>query len=125
MLCRRIVTVRRNDEHDLGAAVAKSSLDPAHLVGSWSHSHEEDDDGVQIFRSAEYDFPPSRGRETFTLHPDGTAVTGLPGPDDRGISTDGTWQFEGDILHVRCPGWTAAYEVLDAAPQRLKLRRVY
>ena len=105
--------------------MARSGVDPAQLVGSWSHSHEEDHEGVQVFRSREYDLPPSRGRETFTLNSDGTAVTGLPGPDDRGTSTDGTWQFEGNILHVRCPGWTAAYEVVDATPQRLELRPVY
>jgi tRNA(Phe) wybutosine-synthesizing methylase Tyw3 len=105
--------------------VAKSVLDPTSLVGSWSHSHEEDDEGAQVFRPADYDFPPSRGRETFTLHPDGTAVTGMPGPDDRGILTDGcTWQLQANILHVRCPGWAVAYEVVNAAPQRLKLRPV-
>jgi hypothetical protein len=106
--------------------VATSGADPASLVGSWSHSHEEDDEGVQVFRPVDYDFPPSRGRESFTLRPDGTAVAGLPGPDDRGISTDeGTWQLQGDVLHIRCPGWAATYEVVGAASQRLELRPVH
>jgi hypothetical protein len=100
-----------------------SGVDPASLVGSWSHSHEEDDEGVQVFRPVDYDFPPARGRESFTLRPDGTAVAGLPGPDDRGISTDeGTWQLQGDVLNIRVPGWTASYEVVSTAPQRLELR---
>ena len=103
-----------------------SGVDPASLVGSWSHSHEEDYEGAQVFRPVDYDFPPSRGRETFTLRPDGTAVAGLPGPDDRGITTeDGTWQLQGDVLHVRCPGWAATYEVVDAGSQRLELRPVH
>jgi hypothetical protein len=103
--------------------VATSGPEPASLVGSWSHSHEEDAEGVQVFRPTDYEFPPSRGRTSFTLRPDGTAVAGLPGPDDRGISTDdGTWQLQGDVLHVRCPGWTATYVVVSAAPRRLELR---
>jgi hypothetical protein len=106
--------------------VATSGVDPALIAGSWVHSHEEDDKGVQVFRPAGYDFPPSRGREGFTLRPDGTAVAGLPGPDDRGISTGhGTWQLQGDVLHVRCPGWTATYQVAAASSQRLDLRPVH
>jgi hypothetical protein len=100
--------------------------DPALLAGSWVHSHEEDREGIQVFRPASYDFPPSRGRESFTLRPDGTAVAGLPGPDDRGISTDaGNWQLHGDVLHIRCPGWAATYRIAAASSQRLDLRPVH
>jgi hypothetical protein len=96
------------------------------LAGSWVHSHEEDHEGIQVFRPVSYDFPPSRGRESFTLRPDGTAVAGLPGPDDRGISTDdGNWQLHGDVLHVRCPGWAATYQIVAASSQRLDLRPVH
>jgi hypothetical protein len=51
-----------------------SGVDPASFVGSWSHSHEEDGEGVEVFRPVDYDFPPSRGRETMTLRPDGTIL---------------------------------------------------
>ena len=93
------------------------------LAGSWTHSHEEDHDDVQVFRPGDYAFPPSRGRQSFTLRPDLSAAAGLPGPDDRGLTTDdGTWQLEGDVLSVRIPGWEATYQVVAADSDRLELR---
>lgn len=99
--------------------------DPGDLVGSWTHAHEEDHDGVHVFRPSDRDFPPSRGRTSFTLRDDRTASAGTPGADDRGRTDDGTWKLAGDVLTVRCPGWAAAYEVVAAGPQRLDLRPVH
>ena len=99
--------------------------DPATLVGGWAHSHEEDHDGIQVFRPEDQELPLSRGRTTFTLRPDSTAVAGTPGPADAGSTTDdGTWQLDGDVLRVRCPGWTATFEVVTADPAQLELRPV-
>lgn len=93
------------------------------LTGSWVHAHEQDHDGLQVFRSSEVDLPPSRGRTSFTLRPDGTASAGLPGPDDRGVSSgDGTWHLSGDLLEVACPGWVAAFHVVAAEGSTLELR---
>lgn len=98
-------------------------VEESSLVGSWAHSHEEDHDGVQVYRPADRELPPSRGRTAFTLRPDSTAAAGLPGPTDRGIRTDdGTWSLTGDVLSVDVPGWGAAYEVVAAEPDRLELR---
>ena len=98
-------------------------MEPQALEGSWTHSHEEDQDDVQVWRPSDRPLPPARGRFSFTLHPDGSAVAGTPGPDDRGrTSDDGTWQLEGDVLRVRCPGWAAAYEVVAVDQDRLGLR---
>jgi hypothetical protein len=98
-------------------------MEPQTLEGSWTHAHEEDQDEVQVFRPSDRPLPPSRGRTSFTLRPDGTADTGTPGPDDRGrTSEDGTWQLEGDVLTVRCPGWVAAYRVVAADPDLLGLQ---
>jgi hypothetical protein len=93
------------------------------LIGSWTHSHEEDHDDVQVYRPGDAELPPSRGRTSFTLRPDATAAAGLPGPTDSGLRTDdGTWSLAGDVLHVDCPGWGATYEVVAADPDRLELR---
>lgn len=94
------------------------------LLGTWIHSHEENRDGVQVFRPEEYMFPPSRGRASFALRADGSALTGQPGPDDRGVTANGTWEFDGTVLSVRSPVGTATYEVLAADKERLELRPV-
>ena len=33
----------------------------------WTHSREEDSEGIKVYRPNEYNFPPSRGREGFEL----------------------------------------------------------
>lgn len=55
------------------------------LSGSWTHSFEEDEGAVQVYRpSNSFAFPPSRrGRETLDFSQTGQVVTGTPGPDDR------------------------------------------
>ena len=99
--------------------------DVSDVIGAWSHSHEEDHEGVQVFRPADRELPPSRGRSSFTLGPDSTAVAETPGPLDSGLTTDGgTWKLEGDVLSVDCPGWSATYEVLAADPDHLELRPI-
>lgn len=101
-------------------------MDKSVLNGSWSHSHEEDRDDVQVFRPGDHAFPPSRGRTGFTLRADGTAGVGSPGPDDRGASSEGgTWKLEGDVLDVRGPGWAATYEVVTADQDHLELRPLH
>lgn len=55
------------------------------LSGAWTHSFEEDEGDVQVFRpSASFSFPASRrGRQTLDFDPAGQVVIGAPGPDDR------------------------------------------
>ena len=97
--------------------------DETAMIGSWTHSHEEDRDDTQVFRPGDRELPPSRGRTSFTLRPDSTAAAGLPGPADSGIRTDdGTWSLTDDVLHVDVPGWAATYLVVAAEPDRLELR---
>jgi hypothetical protein len=71
-------------------------VDPASLFGSWLHSHEEDTDTTAVYRRADYDFPPSRGRKGFELIPDGTLFEKGIGPTDRPAHTAGRWRLGGD-----------------------------
>ena len=99
-------------------------IDDAQVLGAWTHSHEEDHGDRQTFRPADHEFPPSRGRTSFTLLPGHRAVVGRPGPDDRGTKDDGTWSIDGDVLHVRLPGREWTYRVLTAADDHLVLRPI-
>src|SRR5712692_6435122 len=60
----------------------------------WVHSHEEDTDTEMVFRAATFNFPPSRGRTSFELKPEGRLVESGIAPDDRRLETTGTWKLE-------------------------------
>jgi hypothetical protein len=78
--------------------MGKKSLKAA-LHRHWVHSHEEDNGSERVYRPVSFTFPPSRGRTSFELHPDGTMIEHAPGPTDRGQDVPGTWTFaEGDAL---------------------------
>jgi hypothetical protein len=55
------------------------------LVGAWTHSFEEDEGEVQVFRPTHgFAFPLSRrGRESLEFRASGEVMTSAPGPDDR------------------------------------------
>ena len=98
------------------------SGDLGSLGGSWLHSFEEDAGGVQVFRPATFDFPPSRmGRERLDFGMPGEVSFGMPGPDDRtrpvadGFASLGTNRYRIGGREV---------EVLEATPQLLRLRFV-
>jgi hypothetical protein len=71
-------------------------IDRAALPQRWVHSHEEDTADEMVFRPASHAFPPSRGRRSFQLNPQGTAVTFGPAPDDRSVQSEGTWRLDAD-----------------------------
>jgi len=100
-------------------------VDPERLIGSWVHSHEEDTATEQVFRRADYAFPPSRGREALELRSDGTVAVRRPGPTDAPQEVEGTWALEGSNLMIREDNEGAgerSLAVLDADDSRLVLR---
>ncbi|MGH3464732.1 MAG: hypothetical protein ACRDP9_24955 [Kribbellaceae bacterium] len=64
----------------------------ARLFRSWLHSHEEDHDGITVYRPSDYAFPPSRGRRRLELRPDGTAIEHVIGRNDVAVARPTTWQ---------------------------------
>ena len=68
------------------------------LLGRWVHSHEEDTGDVMVFRRETHAFPPSRGRMSLELRPDGTYVEQSPGPVDVPEESTGEWSLEGNRL---------------------------
>ena len=66
------------------------------LLRRWVHAHEEDSDYGMVFRPAEHELPPSRGRRAFELRPDGTFAESGLGPTDVPQEASGTWELEDD-----------------------------
>lgn len=71
-----------------------ATIQPSLLYRHWVHSREEDAGGANVYRPAEYDFPPARGRTGFELHSDGCLTERGIGPTDRSTKTAGTWRLE-------------------------------
>jgi hypothetical protein len=93
----------------------------------WVHSHEEDTDTEKVFRPATYNFPPSRGRKSFELKPDGSLVEHGIGPEDRARESKGTWKLEHDNIlafHLKSPSKPRQImHILSADPDRLVIRK--
>ena len=95
------------------------------LHGRWIHSHEEDTEDEMVFRPADHTFPPSRGRTSFELSPDGTYVESSPGPVDRPEESRGQWALDGDRLVLGAEGDRPghAWEITAAEDDRLTVRK--
>lgn len=97
--------------------------------GSWTHSFEEDEADVLVYRPTQsFGFPPSRrARETLDFSGPGQVSVGLPGPDDRpqfgsvGLTPLGMNRFR---LGDAGGGAARIIEVIEVSADKLKLRAV-
>ena len=64
------------------------------LCQHWIHSHEEDTESEMVFRPANFQFPPSRGRKGFELKAEGVLIATDIGPTDRPLETEGKWKLD-------------------------------
>jgi hypothetical protein len=96
------------------------------VSGHWVHAHEEDTEEGMVFRPADVDLPPSRGRMAFELREDGTfAETGL-GVTDVPEEATGRWALDGDIIRLSegaSQGVPREMEVITADAGRLVIHR--
>jgi hypothetical protein len=74
---------------------------PATIFRRWLHSREEDSPSERVYRTAEFQFRPSRGRTGFEIHPDGTFVAVGIGPADGQRARRGHWRAEHGAIRVR------------------------
>jgi hypothetical protein len=95
------------------------------LEGRWVHSHEEDTDDEMVFRPADRPLPPSRGRTSLEIRPDGTYVESAPGPVDVPESSTGSWSLQGGrlVLEAEENGPSRELEITGAEDDRLTIRK--
>ena len=101
------------------------------VAGSWTHSFEEDEAGVLVYRPTHgYPFPPARrGRETLEFGEDGQLTTLMAGPDDRPLATRPTGQLKAvgsnryALMDEMASVPQRVIEVIEATPEILKLAR--
>ena len=96
------------------------------VSGRWAHAHEEDTEDEMVFRPADAELPPSRGRLAFELRADGSfAETGL-GPVDVPEEATGSWTLEGATIRLSdgaAQGVPREMEVLRTDAGRLVVRK--
>ncbi|MQA73550.1 MAG: hypothetical protein GEU88_04235 [Solirubrobacterales bacterium] len=96
------------------------------LERRWVHAHEEDTDDEMVFRPAEHPLPPSRGRTSFELRPDGSFSEAGLGAADVPDEAEGTWRLDGGtiVLGEGAPGGAPrAMPVASLDEHRLVIRR--
>jgi hypothetical protein len=64
------------------------------ILGHWVHSHEEDEQGIMVYRPKGYNFPPSRGRIRFDFREGGELVYFGIGRADGYEQLSGSWVIE-------------------------------
>lgn len=102
------------------------SADSSSLAGNWTHSYEEDDDDVQVYRPTHaFAFPPGRrGRATLEFGAAGQTIQGMPGPAD-GQSTAGALLTSLGMNRYRFDGGQTPgqiIEIIQSEPDLLKIR---
>jgi hypothetical protein len=69
---------------------------PSAIYRRWTHSREEDTNGLTVFRPSNFNFPPSRGREGMEFRPNGEFVHYNIGATDRSEAVPGRWHLGAD-----------------------------
>ena len=67
----------------------------SNILNHWVNSYEEDADGVEVYRSADFHFPPSRFRRGFDLRADGELQYEDVGSTDKPLVLHGRWSSVG------------------------------
>ena len=62
----------------------------------WTHSHEEREGNIEVYRPDSYQFPPSRGRRGFKMLEDKSFINYEIAPTDGIVERKGRWEKEND-----------------------------
>jgi hypothetical protein len=77
-----------------------TTIDPKLLTRAWVHAHEQDHDGLQVFKPLGTALPPSRGRRILDLsHAEKMTLT-KPDASDRSTTREAHWQLADDRLSL-------------------------
>ena len=103
---------------------------PPDIFKHWKYSYEDKDnrDGVSVFRSSAYNFPPSRGRSGFEIKKNGEFILHEVGPSDRPVKKVGIFKVEGPAeIKVYFDDKTASQfslKILDVGDNILRVQRL-
>jgi hypothetical protein len=96
------------------------------VSGRWVHAHEEDTEDEMVFRPADTELPPARGRMGFELRADGTFVEAGLGARDVPEEAAGSWVLEDGTIKLSegaTQGVPREMEVVSVDEDRLVVRK--
>ena len=102
-------------------------IDPQQLAQRWLHSHEEDSDTEMVFRPADYDFGPSRGRMGLELKPDHSCTNIGIAPTDGPIESQAVWEVDDDqnlIIYGSSGSPSQVFQIVSLQKDRLVVKRL-
>lgn len=103
-------------------------MNHASIQGSWTHSFEEDQGDVMVYRPTHaFMFPPARGRESLEFGDGGNLAEMIPGPDDRPRESTGQWTALGMNrfrLDSQSDNTSRVIEIVEQTPSILKIRKI-
>lgn len=95
------------------------------IIGeTWMHSHEEDGGEGRIYRSGDYQFPPSRGREGFRMEQDSTFLYYGIAPTDGTLVHVGIWSIDENVIVVEFPNNRAPFRAMALHVEKLESEKI-
>lgn len=97
------------------------------LFQTWRHSHEEDSPEYKVYRNQDFSFPPSRGRDAFTIKENGEFIHYEIGPVDLPVETLKTWELQGEntlfVVREVAGEEGMLLEIVEVGPEILKVKK--
>ena len=97
------------------------------LFQTWRHSHEEDTETYKVYRNQDFSFPPSRGRDAFTIKENGEFIHYEIGPVDLPVETQKVWEWQGKntlfVVREVAGEEGMLLEILELGPDILKVKK--
>ena len=99
---------------------------PSSIFRRWTHSHEEDQANILVYRPQDYLFPPARGREGLEFRKNGEFIRYQIAPTDGSLAIPGQWSVQNTgLVEVKFPNQSTssyAFTILECDEQILKIR---
>jgi hypothetical protein len=99
-------------------------IDDECIYQFWIHSYEEDDETKKVYRSSSFDFPLSRGRDSFEIKKSGEIISHTKGSVDDFREKVGKFEIKGnDKLYIYFKTKPNIMTILSCDDDRLVIKK--
>lgn len=123
--CEPIESITNLNSHTINQVISMTL--PSPIYRRWTHSHEEDQGDIRVYRPSDYPLPLARGREGLEFRENGEFIHYQIGPTDRTLAAPGQWTVkETNIVEIQFPnqsGSSYTLTIMECNEQILKVRQ--